>query len=93
MQWVQRLDRYDVATKALMVKMLRDIAKASDGLTMAQIRARLAKLEPDAERRTTRVTQALRILENEGYLSPPDVGGRVRFRSFLLADFWRRNDE
>lgn len=70
---------------------LTALAKHHNGLTRRQLHARLAKLEPDPDRRSERLQSTLLKLEEEGYISQPDDSGKVRFLSFLLRDFWERN--
>ena len=70
---------------------LTALAKTQNGLTLRQLHARLAKLEPDPDPRTTRLQSILGKLQEEGYISPPDEAGRAKFLSFLLRDYWGRN--
>ncbi len=73
------------------LSLLAHIAKKDEGLSLAQLSQRLSKREPDPDVRKQRLQQLLTRLGDEGYLSPPDEQGRVRFLSFPLRDWWRRN--
>jgi hypothetical protein len=88
--WKQRLDQHQEPEQSLLKKALAAIAKAPQGLSFAQLNARCAKIVPDTKERGQRLTWALRLLQDDGYLSPPNTEGRFQFRSFLLAEFWRR---
>ncbi len=70
---------------------LTALAKKQDGLTLRQLHARLAKLESDPDARAPRLQSILGKLQEEGYISPADATGRVKFLSFLLRDYWGRN--
>ena len=67
------------------------MAKKDDGLTLAQLNQRLTKREPNPDERARLLPELLTRLSDEGYLSPPDAKGRVRFLSFPLRDWWRSN--
>ncbi|HPP46294.1 MAG TPA: ATP-binding protein, partial [Accumulibacter sp.] len=70
---------------------LAAVARAYDGVTRRQLLARLTRLEADADQRADRLEQALLLLDEDGYL---DINSeRIRFLSFLLRDYWRRNHE
>jgi hypothetical protein len=90
--WEQRIHRDltdpDLAFANLV---LTALAKNEAGLTHRQLHARLAKLEPDPDARATRLQTILSKLQEEGYTSPTDASGRVKFLSFLLRDYWGRN--
>lgn len=70
---------------------LAALSKNPSGLTLRQLNARLAKLEHEPDSRAERLQNILGKLQEEGYLSPPDGTGRVKFLSFLLRDYWSRN--
>ena len=90
--WELRLTR-DLAGVNLKFAMavLAALAKNTGGLTRRQLSARLAKLEPDPDRRADHLQNTLLKLEEEGYISPPDEAGKTVFLSFLLRDYWSRN--
>lgn len=71
--------------------LLTHLSRRPEGLTLNQLSSRLAKREPDAERRAQRLQDQLVRLTDEGYTSPPDANKRVQFLSFLLRDWWNRN--
>jgi len=90
--WEQRLQRDLTASDfAFATLILSAVAKNPDGLTKAKLQARMAKLEPDPDQRAIRLQNLLQRLQDEGYLSLPDATGTVRFLSFLLRDYWKRN--
>jgi uncharacterized protein len=90
--WEQRLRRDLTASDlAFATLILTAVAKNPDGLTKAKLQARMAKLEPDPDQRAIRLQNLLQRLQDEGYLSLPDATGTVRFLSFLLRDYWKRN--
>ncbi len=62
-------------------------------LTQAQLLSRLARLEIDPDRRVYRLSEVLLLLEEDGYIGIEGEGrtSRIRFLSFLLRDYWRRN--
>lgn len=90
--WEQRIHR-DLAGVELAFAnlVLTAMAKNPTGLTQRQLHARLAKLEPDPDQRAARLQTILGKLQEEGYTSPVDASGRVKFLSFLLRDYWGRN--
>lgn len=90
--WSQRLER-DLPSDALTIarRVLGAVAAKPDGLTRKQLLARLDVIEPDADTRLRRLETVLWHLEEDGYLTAEDDGGRVRFPSFLLRDYWHRN--
>lgn len=94
MHWYQRLQR-DLAEPQLSFALatLRAIARVENGLTQAQLLARLVKVEPDPDRRANRLSEVLLVLEEDGYVGIEGDGrsSRIRFLSFLLRDYWRRN--
>lgn len=94
LHWYQRLQR-DLAEPQLSFALaaLSVIARAETGLTQAQLLARLARTEPDPDRRANRLSEVLLVLEENGYVGIEGEGrsSRVRFLSFLLRDYWRRN--
>jgi len=88
--WYQRLTR-DLPEPQLgfTLAILGAISKAEKGLTRKQLQARLQRLEPDPDKCSERLNDALLLLGEDGYL---DVDGeRLCFFSFLLRDYWRRN--
>ena len=90
--WAQRLrnvlptDEYPLCQA-----LLTAVATSQDGLTLRQLHNRLAKQQPDPDRRERQLGLLLSRLGEEGYLSAPDAQGRLRFLSFPLRDWWRRN--
>ena len=70
--------------------MLTAVAHAEDGLTRKQLQGRLLadSKSSDPEALQQLVRRLLRLLEDDGYVVEAD--GTVRFRSFLLRDFWKR---
>jgi len=90
--WETRLERHLKEPKLSFCKeLLTAIAKSKDGLSLRQLSTRLAKRQPDPDKRQNEIQHLLRKLEDEGYLTPPDDKSRVRFLSFLLRDYWKRN--
>ena len=91
--WRQRLrDALPADEYPLCQALLTAIAKSKkDGLTLRQLHNHLAKQEPDPDRRERQLGLLLSRLGEEGYLSAPDAQGRLRFLSFPLRDWWRRN--
>jgi len=88
--WHQRLER-DLGEPKLGFTMaiLAAVAKAEEGLTRRQLLARLQRLETDPDICAERLDDAMLLLEEDGYL---DAGSeRIRFLSFLLRDYWKRN--
>lgn len=90
--WRQRLERdLDEPQRSFTLAILAAVARADDGVNRRQLLARLARFEADADRRADRLEQALLLLDEDGYL---DINSeRIRFLSFLLRDYWRRNHE
>lgn len=88
--WHQRLER-DLGEPKLGFTMaiLAAVAKAEDGLTRRQLLARLQRLEADPDTCAQRLDDAMLLLEEDGYLAAS--GERIRFLSFLLRDYWKRN--
>lgn len=88
--WYQRLER-DLAEPDLSFTLatLAAVAKPDNGLTRQQLLARLQRREPDPDRRRARLERCLLKLEEDGYLGQD--GECIRFLSFLLRDYWRRN--
>ena len=90
--WEERLERdLNPSDLAFVKLMLTALAKSKTGLTQKQLQARLAKLEANPDLRFSRQQTLLIKLQEEGYTTPPDETGRIRFLSFLLRDFWERN--
>jgi hypothetical protein len=90
--WEERIKRDLTGIDlAFTLRVLTALSKSSDGLTLRQLSARLAKLEPDPDLRAARLQGIAIKLEEEGYIGPPDATGRVAFLSFLLRDYWARN--
>ena len=90
--WEKRLrDSLPEPTLGFCLSILDHIAKKEDGLSLAQLSQRLARREPDSDVRKRLLQGLLTRLSDEGYLSPPDTQGRVRFMSFPLRDWWQRN--
>jgi len=94
MHWFQRLQR-DLSEPQLSFALatLRTVARAENVLTQAQLLSRLARLEIDPDRRVYRLSEVLLLLEEDGYIGIEGEGrtSRIRFLSFLLRDYWRRN--
>lgn len=88
--WHQRLER-DLPPNELTwaMKMLAAVAARPEGLTRAQLMARMTALEPDPDIRAQRLDRVLWHLEEDGYLGLE--GKRTQFLSFLLRDYWLRN--
>ena len=90
--WETRLSRHLTEPHLSFCKdLLTAIAKSKDGLSLRQLSTRLAKRQPDSDKRQNKIQQLISKLEDEGYLTPPDDKSRVRFLSFLLRDYWKRN--
>lgn len=90
--WEERIKRDLVgADLAFTLLVLSALAKTPTGLTLRQLSARLAKLEPDPDLRSARLQSTAIKLQEEGYIGLPDATGRVAFLSFLLRDYWGRN--
>jgi uncharacterized protein len=90
--WEERLQRdLSAADLAFAKLVLTAVANNLDGLSKAKLLSRLAKIEPDPDQRPIRLQNTLNRLQDEGYLSVPDATGNVRFLSFLLRDYWKRN--
>jgi hypothetical protein len=90
--WEKRLrDGLPEPALGFCLSILDHVAKKEDGLSLAQLSQRLAKRETDADARKRLLQELLTRLGDEGYLSPPDAQGRIRFLSFLLRDWWQRN--
>jgi len=70
---------------------LSAIANTSEGLTLLQLSNRLAKRQPDPDKRQEKIRELLNKLEDEGYLTPANSKGRFNFLSFLLRDYWKRH--
>ena len=68
---------------------LTHLSRRPEGLTLGQLSSRLTKHDP--EHCARRLQDLLARLTDEGYVSPPDSGKRIQFRSFLLRDWWYRN--
>jgi formylglycine-generating enzyme required for sulfatase activity len=79
----------DLADLAFALRILGAVATSKTGLTRRQLLARLARLEPDPDRRAARLHQAILYLEEDGYLDAS--GGRIQFPSSILRDYWRRH--
>jgi len=73
------------------VALLTLISRSSDGLSLSQLSSRLAKRDPDPDRRAQRLQDLLVRLTDEGYTSTPDSNSRIQFLSFPLRDWWSRN--
>ena len=92
--WQKRLERDltepDLSfTKALLTALSK--ASMQDGLTTAQLSGRLAKREPDADKRADLLQRTLSKLADDGYLSVPNKDKKVHFLSFVLCEWWKRN--
>lgn len=88
--WHQRLERDLPANELTMaMKVLAAVAARPEGLSRAQLMARLNSLEPDPDIRAQRLDRVLWHLEEDGYLVVE--GNRIQFLSFLLRDYWLRN--
>ncbi len=90
--WEKRLkDALSPADLEFCLSLLTHLSRQAEGLTLRQLSSRLAKREPDEDRRVQRVQDLLVRLTDEGYTSPPDARSRVQFLSFPLRDWWSRN--
>lgn len=90
--WEKRLrDGLPEPALGFCLSILDHVAKKEEGLSLPQLSQRLAKRETDADARKRLLQELLTRLSDEGYLSPPDAQGRIRFLSFLLRDWWQRN--
>lgn len=88
--WYKRLERdLDPADLTLALRVLGAVAQSGQGLTRRQVLARLAKVEPDPDRRAARLDALMIVLEEDGYLD--SAGERIQFPSFILREYWRRN--
>ena len=90
LHWHKRLER-DLQEPQLgfTLAILSAVAKSADGLTRRQLQARLQRLEADPDKCADRLSDALLLLGEDGYLDAD--GERIRFLSFLLRDYWKRN--
>ena len=87
--WFQRLAReLQEPQLSFTLALLAAVARADNGLSRRQLATRLARHEPDPDRRAERLDEALLLLEEDGYL---DAGETIHFPSFLLRDYWQRN--
>ncbi len=73
------------------LSLLTYLSRFPEGLTLNQLRSRLAKREPDPDLRAQRLQDLLVRLTDEGYTSTPDGNRRIQFLSFPLRDWWNRN--
>lgn len=90
--WEKRLkDTLPPTELDFCLALLTHLSRKAEGLSLGQLSSRLAKREPDADRRAQRLQDLLVRLTDEGYTSPPDAQRRVHFRSFPLRDWWNRN--
>jgi len=90
--WEQRLKKsLEPADLDFCLRLLTLLSRSSDGLTLRQLSSRLAKRDPDPDRRDQRLQDLLVRLTDEGYTSTPDGNSRIQFLSFPLRDWWSRN--
>lgn len=90
LHWYQRLERdLPAPERAFALAVLAAVAKSEPGLSRRQVLARLQRLEADADARAARLDKVMLMLEEDGYLD--GSGERIRFLSFLLRDYWKRN--
>lgn len=90
--WEKRLsDHLQEPELSFSKAILGYLAKADDGLSTRQLLSRLSRREPDPDKREALLQSLLIKLAEEGYLSQPDAQGRIRYLSFLLRDWWKRN--
>lgn len=88
--WYQRLERdLPPADFSFCLAVLAAVARSAEGLTRKQLLARLQRHIADPDERSQRLNQALLRLEEDGYLDVADE--QIRFLSFLLRDYWKRN--
>lgn len=90
--WEKRLGDHLVEPELSFAKaLLTLISKNDGGLTLTQLDTRLSAKDADAERRAKNLQTLVPKLVEEGYLTPPDAEGTLKFLSFLLRDWWSRN--
>ncbi|MBH1970198.1 ATP-binding protein [Moraxellaceae bacterium AER2_44_116] len=91
--WQQRLERDLLEPTLSFAKAVLTALSnsAGQGLTITQLKARLAKREPDSDKRSVLLQSVLIILADEGYITTPNANKQVQFLSFPLQDWWRRN--
>lgn len=90
--WEKRLrDALPPADFEFCLALLTHLSRHAEGLTLRQLSSRLARREPDPDRRAQRLQDLLVRLTDEGYTSQPDPQRRVQFLSFPLRDWWSRN--
>lgn len=90
--WEKRLGDHLAEPELSFAKaLLTHVSKNDAGLTLAQLDTRLSAKDTDSDRRAERLQALTPKLVEEGYLTPPDAEGTLKFLSFLLRDWWSRN--
>ncbi len=89
--WENRLKKQLGTNFRLAERILTLLARSDPGLNQSQLLARLQTKESDPEKRAQLLGKLIFQLTEQGYLSVPDSEGKVRFLSFLLKDYWKRN--
>ncbi|MCA9049601.1 MAG: ATP-binding protein [Planctomycetaceae bacterium] len=89
--WSSRLNDLLTQDEKRRAHLLLDrVAAAADGSTREDLRGVLVAAAPQTnpEELERHLRKLLKLLSDDGYVS--EEGGRVRFRSFLLRDFWKQ---
>ena len=92
--WSSRLkDLLQPEEKRRAQELLTAIANAPNGLPHPEIHGRLVASSPhaDPDELQSQLRKLLRLLSDDGYIVQED--DTIRFRSFLLRDFWKREFE
>jgi hypothetical protein len=87
--WRQRLrDELGSPDSGYAAALLHPASRAAEGVRPSIFKLALTAAIADAEAREDKVRYLLDVLQNDGYLV--EEGGRWRFRSPLLREYWRR---
>jgi len=90
--WDQRLDEELLPASAARARiLLRALAREPDGLERQSLGVAMAPAIPDPETRRGELSWLLDVLEADGYVA--EDGGRFRYRSHLLREFFRRKED